>query len=175
MALDRIKKFFGRDLHEEDRVSADTTINKTCNEISAAFARRLKGRNGITASATVSIKIQKIGGTGADAKFAICGVRAEAGAERTHGNVHTVSITFTPTPNTNSGSENEFDKAFEQLQPLLDTSSDYVKPDVAIDLDFSITEQGKFSILAAGDFKDDSTHHVALTLTPEDKSTHHVA
>jgi hypothetical protein len=149
-----------------DKTLADTTIDKICNEISGALARLLKGRNGITASAMASIKIQKSGGDGLEAKFAICGVRADAGAQRTHGNVHTVSITFTPTGNANSGSENEFDKAFEQLQPLLDTSSDYAAQVMAIDLDFSITEQGRLSILAAGSFKDESTHHVTVKLTP---------
>ena len=189
MAIDRIKKWFTRAPRldrgrasgpssqpmpsrgagdyavEEDLVSADTTIDKICNEISAALAGLLKGRKDITASAIVSIKIQKSGGDGLEAKFAICGVRGHAGAQRTHQNVHTVSITFTPTGNAHSGSKNEFDKAFEQLQPFLDTSSDYAAQVMAIDLDFSITDQGRLSILAAGNVKDESTHHVTVKLT----------
>jgi hypothetical protein len=137
---------------EESLVSADTTIDQTCSEISAALSRRLKGTNGFTAEAIVSIKIQKSDEKGVDAKFSICGVRADAGAAVDHRNVHTVSITLTPTSDAHSGSENEFDKAFEQLQPLLDTSrldtsSDYAVQNVAIDLDFSITDKGNFSVL----------------------------
>lgn len=80
-------------------------------------------------------------------------------------------ITFTPRGNTHLSNENEFDTAFEQLQPLIgDTSSDYGVQEAAIDLDFSITEDATVSILAAGDVKDDSTHHLAVKLTTEKKA-----
>jgi hypothetical protein len=144
---------------------AGITIDKTFKEISAALARRL-GKLSESACATLSIKIQKVRKEGTDFEFTVFGIRADAGVDRGHKNVHTVSITFTPRGNTDLSSENEFDTAFEQLQPLIgDTSSDYGVEEAAIDVDFSITEDAKVSILAAGDFKDESTHHLTVKLT----------
>jgi hypothetical protein len=146
--------------------SAGTPIDKTCKEISSALARRLGNLPGINANAMLSIKIEKNDDVGAQIKFTVFGVRTDAGAKRKHKSLHTVSISFAPTGNAYSNSENEFDTAFEQLQPLLgDTGSDYSVKEAAIDLDFSITEEGNMSILAAGEVKDESTHHLAVKLT----------
>jgi hypothetical protein len=72
------------DYREEKGVPflAGTTIDRTCKEVSAALARRLGNLSDRSASATLSIKIQKVRQGGSDFEFTVFGIRADAGVAR---------------------------------------------------------------------------------------------
>lgn len=146
---------------------ATRTIAETCDEVSAALDRLLAG-SAYEAEATLSIKLQDDGKVGVRGKGKILGVAVGLGVSRGSKSARTVSITFTSSGRSATLSPSDFDVALGSVREALGTIGDgYGVNDMVIDLDYSVSETGQVSVLAVGDTKDDSTHHLKVTLKPK--------
>lgn len=154
----------------------------TINDVCAMVGRALRDSDvptdpSTTVEATLTTKVAKTGKAGVNLRFAVCGVRAGAGAQRTSGNTQTVKITFDPTrtpaeaetPPAVADPNGPTEPDGSELKVELDALAATIGPgalwsSASIDLDFKFDDQAKASVIAEGDISDSSTHHLEVVL-----------
>jgi hypothetical protein len=126
-----------------------------------------------TCTATLTLKVQKSDDPNVGVKFSVCGVRGGASAARKSASTQTLTIKFMPTEastdtldagGVSPGSIDQFRKAFNGLTSTLDAGHPFGTKEAVIDIDFALDESANVSILAGDDVKDDSTHHLQVSL-----------
>jgi hypothetical protein len=150
------------------------TVNSMCTMVENALgASSLTADPSVKIEATLTTKVVRTNEEELGLKFAVCGVRGGGGVQRTSGNTQEVTVTFDPTrpPSSDADSPATSDADGTELRTELDTLAEMIGlsdlrwTTAAIDLDLTLDDEGKASVIAAGDVKDDSTHHLEIKLT----------
>lgn len=127
-----------------------------------------------TCTASLTLKVLKGTDGRGGVKFSVCGVKGGAGVARNSKDTQTLTITFTPTEAAvdTSGIDdqnvNEFKSAFDGLAKVVASPDVFGTSKAVIDINFMLDNAMKMSIIAGGAIKDESTHHLSVTLSRRD-------
>ena len=126
---------------------------------------------GFSCTASLTLKVLKSTDADGGVKFSVCGAKGDVGVARNSKNTQTLTIDFTPTEgqvdarDTDEQNVDEFKSAFDGLIEAVSTADEFGTSRVVIDINFMFDAAMNVSIIAGGAIKDESTHHLSVTLS----------